>query len=91
MKPFEKCLVCGGDIENKRVEKILRGGGHTVALKVWAEVCLHCGERLYSEEVVKPFEKIRDKLRKQEFTHFTGIGQSFTVKDWPDKAIQTSA
>lgn len=89
MKPFEKCPVCGGDLEDKLVERLLRGGGNTVSLKVLAEVCLHCGERLYSEDVVRSFEEIRAKLRKQEFSHFRSTGQSFTVdKDWPNKAIQ---
>lgn len=91
MKPFEKCPVCGGELENKQVEKLLRGGGNTVTLKVSAEVCLHCGERLYPEDVVKAFEEIRNKLKKHEFSNFRNLGQSFTVKDWPNKAIQPSA
>lgn len=91
MKPFEKCPVCGGDLENKLVEKLLRGGVNTLSMKVSAEVCLHCGERLYAEDVVKSFEAIRGKLRKQEFDHFKSLGQSFTVdEDWPNKAIQPS-
>jgi YgiT-type zinc finger domain-containing protein len=89
MKAFEKCPVCGGDLENKQVEKLLRGGGNTVSMKVTADVCLHCGERLYAENVVKSFEEIREKLRKREFSHFKTLGQSFTVeKDWPNKSIQ---
>ena len=51
MKPFKKCPVCGGELENKQVEKLLRVEGNTVAMKVTAEVCLHCGERLYAEDV----------------------------------------
>lgn len=75
--------------KNKQVEKLLRGGSNTVAMKVTAEVCLHCGERLYAESVVKVFEEIRSKLRKQEFSHFSNLGQSFTVdKDWFNDAIQ---
>jgi len=90
--PFEKCPVCGGDLESKQVEKLLRGGGNTVSMKVSAEVCLHCGERLYAEDVVRSFEKIRGKLRKQEFSHFRSLGHSFTVaEDWPNKAIQPAA
>ena len=86
MKPFEKCPVCGGELEDKQVEKLLRGGGNTVAMKVTAEVCLHCGERLYAEDVVKSFEEIRGKLRKQEFSHFRTLGQSFTVEsNWPKR------
>ena len=88
MKPFEKCPVCGGDLVVKLVEKLLRGGGNTVSLKVSAEVCLQCGERLYAEEVVKSFEKLRAKLLKQEFSHLKSLGQSFTVDEsWPN-AIQ---
>jgi len=48
MMPFEKCPVCGGDLAEKSVEKVLRGGVNTAVLKVCAEVCLRCGERLYS-------------------------------------------
>ncbi len=89
MKPFEKCPVCGDDLEIKQVEKLLRGGGNTVSMKVLAEVCLHCGERLYAEDVVKSFEEIRGKLRRQEFSRFKALGQSFTVEEnWPNEAIQ---
>ena len=89
MKPFEKCPVCGGELENKQVEKLLRVEGNTVSMKVTAEVCFHCGERLYAEDVVKSFEEIRGKLRKQEFGHFKTLGQSFTVEEnWPNEAIK---
>ena len=92
MKPFEKCPVCGGELEYKQVQKLLKGGGHTVSMKVTAEVCLHCGERLYAEDVVRSFEKIRGKLKSQEFSHFKTLGQSFTVEEsWPNKAIQPTA
>jgi hypothetical protein len=29
MQPFEKCSVCGGDLVEKDVEKVLRGGVNT--------------------------------------------------------------
>jgi len=32
--------------ERRELEKLLRGGAHTAVLKVRAEVCLRCGERL---------------------------------------------
>ena len=89
MKPFENCPVCGGELETKQVEKLLRGGGNTVSIKVSAEVCLHCGERLYTEDVVRTFEEIRGKLQKRDFSHLKTLGQSFTVEeDWPNEAIQ---
>ena len=37
MKPFEICPVCGADLETKQVEKLLRGGGNMVSMKVVAE------------------------------------------------------
>jgi YgiT-type zinc finger domain-containing protein len=39
---FDKCPICGGDLIEKEVEKLLRGGIHTAILKVRAEVCLLC-------------------------------------------------
>ena len=47
--PFSKCPVCGGEMVEKKVEKLLRGGVHTAVLSVRAEVCLRCGERLYDQ------------------------------------------
>ena len=80
MKPFEKCpICCGGQVVEKEVEKLLRGGNHTAFVRVRAEVCLHCGERLYSHEIVRRFEQIRDKLERQEVGEFRPLGQSFGV------------
>ena len=79
MLPFDKCPVCGGEMVEKDVEKLLRGGKHTAVLSVRAEVCLHCGERLYSKEVISRFEQIRSKLLRQEMADFQPIGQSFQV------------
>jgi len=79
MMPFDKCPVCGGEIVEKEVEKLLRGGVHTAVVKVKAEVCLRCGERLYSQETVRWFEQIRAKLERQEVAGFQPMGQSFQV------------
>lgn len=92
MMPFDKCPTCGGELNTRQVEKLLRGGEHTVTLKVSAEVCEGCGERLYSENVVKAFEDIRAKLQNHDFSHLKTLGQSFTVEaDWPNEAIQPTA
>lgn len=79
MMPFSKCPVCGGELVEKTVEKLLRGGIHTAVLTVRAEVCLSCGERLYTQETVRHFEQIRAKLEKQEVAEFQPLGQSFQV------------
>ncbi len=78
-RPFDKCPVCGGELEEKEVEKLLRGGVNTAIIRVRAEVCLHCGERLYSQDTVRLFEEIRRKLERKEVANFQPIGQSFKV------------
>jgi len=60
----------------KEVEKLLKGGVHTAVLTVRADVCVGCGERLYSSEVIRRFEQIRGK---QEVAEFKPIGQTFQV------------
>ena len=62
-KTFGACPLCGGLLAEKDVEKVLRGGGDMAVLRVRAEVCQRCGERLYSEETVRKFEEVRGKLR----------------------------
>ena len=79
MTPFKKCPVCGGELIAKKVEKLLRGGVHTAAVKVRAETCAHCGERLYSPRTVKRFEEIRTKLERQDTSEFRRIGKTFQV------------
>lgn len=79
MQPFDKCPVCNGELVEKEVEKILRGGLHTAVLRVRAEVCLRCGERLYSQDTVRRFEQVRAKLERQETTEFQPLGLSFQV------------
>ena len=89
MKPFEKCPICGGELVEKEVEKLLRGGKHTAILRVQAEVCLHCGERAYTQDTVRYFEQIRSKLRRQEISEFQPLGQSFEVTGkWPNKSLE---
>ena len=79
MQPFEQCPICGGELTSKVVEKLLRGGDHTAVLEVEAEVCLRCGERLYPQETVGRFERIRQKLEKQDTADFEALGTSYRV------------
>lgn len=79
MMPFDKCPVCGGELAEKEVEKILRGGADTAVLTVPAEVCLHCGERLYSSETIRRFEEVREKLERRETAGLQEIGRSYKV------------
>lgn len=76
---FDKCPICGGEVVEKEVEKLLRGGKNTAVVWLRAEVCLHCGERFYSKEAISQFERIRAKLARQELDEFQPLGQSFQV------------
>jgi YgiT-type zinc finger domain-containing protein len=77
--PFEKCPVCGGELAEKMVEKLLRGGADTALMKVRAEVCRQCGERLYPAETVKHFERIRTQLERKDTSGLRRVGQAFRV------------
>lgn len=74
---FEVCPVCGGELVEKRVVKLLRGGTDTATIEVDALVCQRCGERLYPEETVRLFERIRAKLRRGETQDMTLVGSSY--------------
>lgn len=76
---FEKCPVCGGDMVEKEVTEVVRGGGHTATVKVNATVCQRGGERYFPLETVRLFEKIQTKLERQETEDFKPTGRSFEV------------
>ena len=78
---FEVCPVCGGELVDKRVVKLLRGGTDTATIEVDALVCQRCGERLYPEETVRLFERIRTKLRRGQTDSMTLVGNSYEATD----------
>ncbi|MGE0082815.1 MAG: YgiT-type zinc finger protein [Desulfococcaceae bacterium] len=75
----EKCAVCGGQLIEKKVEKLLRGGKNMACLNVMAQVCLHCGERFYTPEIIEQFEKIESALEREETRNFQMTGHAFQV------------
>lgn len=79
MNAFQPCLSCGGELVEKNVQKLLRGGLHTALVSVKADVCLQCGDRLYAEETIRRFEDIRVKLKNQQTEEFIPLGRSFQV------------
>jgi YgiT-type zinc finger domain-containing protein len=92
MMPFKKCPICGGELIVKEVDKLLCGGEHTATVQVKAEVCLHCGERLYPEEVVRLFQRIRNKLARHDLLDLQPVGQSFKVPvHWADASQQLTS
>ncbi len=79
MLPLNRCPFCESEVVEKEVEKLLRGGKNTAVVKVKAEVCLRCGERLYSKETITFFEQIKSKLEKQDVSGFQPLGQSYQI------------
>ena len=63
----------------KKCGEILSGGNNTAFLKIKVGVCLHCGERLYTPDMINRFEEIEAKLSHQETTGFQQLGQSYEV------------
>jgi YgiT-type zinc finger domain-containing protein len=85
MKYVEKCPTCGSsELIEKPIKEVLSGGNNTALLTVNAAVCLHCGERLYTPETVRQFEKAQlEKMaapyEAQETYGFQEIGRTFQV------------
>lgn len=76
-RPFDRCPRCGGELATKQVEKLLRGGNNTAVVRAEAEVCLQCGERFYTDEVIGRFERICEELQQQHPADLTPIGRTF--------------
>jgi len=83
MSKVDKCPVCGGELVEKEVEKLLKGGSNIAVVRVKALVCTRCGERLYTAATVRQFEQIRRKLAKQEVADFRPVGRFFRVEQIP--------
>ena len=79
MLPITHCPYCGGEVSEKTVNEILRGGGNTATLTVKALVCQRCGERFYSTEIIKKFEALKADLESQKTEALKPIGQAFEV------------
>lgn len=61
MASFEKCPVCGGPIVEREVEKISRGDVVRETARIRTDVCLKCGERLYTPEAAQRLENTRSR------------------------------
>ncbi len=73
---LSKCLRCGSsDLEDKEVEKLVRGGDDVAVLRVQATVCHHCGERYLSNETIRAVEQARDDLEEGKMTRFRALGR----------------
>ena len=74
---FEVCPICGGELSEKRVEKLLKGGPNMATITVDALVCLRCGERFYPEATVKRFENVRASLARGQTDGLALVGGAY--------------
>ena len=79
MMPFCLCPLCGGKIVQREVEELLRGGTNLATVTVKAEVCLRCGERLYSRETALRLEQVRQMLVENKVEQCKPLGISFQI------------
>ena len=76
---LSKCIRCGsGDLEDREVEKLVRGGDDVAALRVTATVCHRCGERYPASEVVRILEEARRDLEGGKVSRFRPLGRVLT-------------
>jgi YgiT-type zinc finger domain-containing protein len=73
------CPLCRGDVKKMDVDVLVREGTNVVLVKVKAEVCLQCGEKLYGPEEVMLFDDIRKKLRKGMTGEFREVGRFYEL------------
>ena len=74
-----RCARCGSnDLEDRDVEKLVRGGDDVAALRVRATVCHHCGERYFPVTAIRALEQARQDLAEGKLTRFRALGHLLT-------------
>jgi len=76
---LSRCARCGAtDLEDREIEKLVRGGDDVAALRVHATVCLHCGERYFPDDVIRTLEQVRRDLSEGRVSGFRTLGRLLT-------------
>jgi YgiT-type zinc finger domain-containing protein len=75
------CPNCGGEIIEKKVEKIVKGGCNTAIITIEAGTCTKCGERYYTKETHEKMQKIRKELEKGATIEFHIIGHTYAYNE----------
>lgn len=73
---IDRCPICLGELKSRKVEKLIKGRNDIASVKVEVDVCLKCGERLYTKEDIQRFEIIRKKLIENDISSMQLIGRS---------------
>ena len=84
MASFDRCPVCGGPIVEREVEKGLRGGVVRETVRMRTDVCLKCGERLYTPEAAQRLENTGSGLKARDTAdaQITPLGTKLDYEGW---------
>ena len=59
-----KCVICkGGDAKENIVQAEIKVGCDRLLVVVRAEACIECGERYYSADTLRYFERLRIEFK----------------------------
>jgi YgiT-type zinc finger domain-containing protein len=61
-----KCIFCGGETVNRKVDEEIRYKTNHVLVKVDAEVCNNCHEKYYNSDTMDRLLRIKTNLGKQK-------------------------
>ena len=62
---LSKCPRCGGSLDHDReVEKAIRYKDDVALVKVTADICTQCGERVFAPPMVELMERARESLKR---------------------------
>ena len=74
----KSCPLCGGRVEARQEEIVVRGGNHAVVFVSWVGVCTRCGERLYTAEATEKQFRLKQQLEAGDIQGLKKVGQLFT-------------
>lgn len=76
---LSRCARCGAtDLEDREIEKLVRGGDDVAAVRVRATICHHCGERYFPDDTIRALERIRRDLSEGKVADFRTLGRLLT-------------
>ena len=82
------CPNCGGEVIEKKVEKLIKGGCNAAVLTIEAGVCTKCGERYYTKGTHEKMQKIRKELERGFTKDLRLIGHTYAYEELADEGCQ---
>jgi len=74
-----KCVICGGDVVEKKVREEVIVGNDVFFVDIVTEVCTSCGERYYSDTMMDKLAKLKERLSKPPVKDVISLGHVYRV------------